>query len=110
MVHEILSFVKKDVDLAVINLLKADWLLSIKRVGAQTIQDIVNHAALESFFWTASSFKWANYNSKEGKTIKQTEWLWLKTKVFYWIIKQASHDSKYQKQLELPIGNWINGL
>ncbi|NGY36472.1 UvrD-helicase domain-containing protein [Flavobacterium sp. XN-5] len=104
-VHEILSFVKtkKDVDLAVTKSIE-DGLITFaqKELVQKTIQDIVNHEALESFF----SEKHTVLNEqtiiqKEGKTIKPDRMVVTKDKeVFLLDYKTGVHNAKYQKQIE----------
>ncbi|TDE06836.1 UvrD-helicase domain-containing protein [Flavobacterium hiemivividum] len=104
-VHEILSFVKtkKDVDLAVTKSIESGLItFAQKELVQKTIQDIVNHAALESFF----SEKHTVLNEqtiiqKEGKTIKPDRMVVTKDKeVFLLDYKTGVHNAKYQKQIE----------
>jgi hypothetical protein len=78
-----------------LNLLKADWLLSIKR-RCKNNSRYCKSSRIESF-WRAWSVKWANHNSKEGKTIKPDRMVVKDKEVFYWIIKQSSR-CKISKQ------------
>jgi ATP-dependent exoDNAse (exonuclease V) beta subunit len=103
-VHEILSFVKtkKDIDLAVTKSIESGLItFNQKKVVRQTIQDIVNHTALDSFF--SEQHLVLNEQTiiqKEGKTIKPDRMVVTKDKeVFLLDYKTGAHDAKYQKQL-----------
>tara|TARA_R110000868_G_scaffold74688_4_gene215863 strand:- start:15644 stop:18853 length:3210 start_codon:yes stop_codon:yes gene_type:complete len=104
-VHEILSFVKtkKDVDLAVTKSIESGLItFNQKELVHKTIQDIVNHKELESFF--SEEYEVLNEQTiiqKEGKTIKPDRMVVTKEKeVFLLDYKTGAHDAKYQKQLE----------
>jgi ATP-dependent exoDNAse (exonuclease V) beta subunit len=104
-VHEILSFVKtrNDVDLAVTKSIESGLItFAQKELVYKTIQDIVNHAALEAFF--SEQHLVLNEQAiiqKEGKTIKPDRMVVTKDKeVFLLDYKTGAHNEKYQKQLE----------
>lgn len=104
-VHEILSFVKtkKDIDLAVTKSIESGLItFNQKELVYKTIQDIVNHKELESFF--SEEYEVLNEQTiiqKEGKTIKPDRMVVTKEKeVFLLDYKTGAHDAKYQKQLE----------
>ena len=104
-VHEILSFVKtkKDVDLAVTKAIESGLItFNQKELVNKTIQDIVNHQELESFF--SEEHEVLNEQTiiqKEGKTIKPDRMVVTKDKEVYLLdYKTGAHDAKYQKQLE----------
>ncbi len=104
-VHEILSFVKtrNDVDLAVTKSIESGLItFAQKELVYKTIQDIVNHAALEAFF--SEQHLVLNEQAiiqKEGKTIKPDRMVVTKYKeVFLLDYKTGAHNEKYQKQLE----------
>jgi ATP-dependent exoDNAse (exonuclease V) beta subunit len=104
-VHEILSLVKtkKDVDLAVTKSIESGLItFNQKELVHKTIQDIVNHKELESFF--SEEYEVLNEQTiiqKEGKTIKPDRMVVTTDKeVFLWDYKTGAHDAKYQKQLE----------
>ena len=104
-VHEILSFVKtkKDIDLAVTKAIESGLItFNQKEVVRQTIQDIVNHTALDSYF--SEQHLVLNEQTiiqKEGNTIKPDRMVVTKDKeVFLLDYKTGAQDTKYQKQLE----------
>lgn len=104
-VHEILSFVKtkSDVELAVHKSIESGLItINQKEAVRKTILDIVNHAALESFF--SEQHEVLNEQTiiqKEGKTIKPDRMVVTKDKeVFLLDYKTGAHETKYQKQLE----------
>jgi ATP-dependent exoDNAse (exonuclease V) beta subunit len=104
-VHEILSFVKtkNDIDLAIDKSIESGLItINQKELVYKTIEDIVNHAALESFF--SEQHQVLNEQTiiqKEGKTIKPDRMVVTKDKEVYLLdYKTGLHDSKYQKQLE----------
>jgi ATP-dependent exoDNAse (exonuclease V) beta subunit len=104
-VHEILSFVKtkNDVDLAIYKSIESGLItINQKELVYKTIQDIVNHTALKSFF--SEQHQVLNEQTiiqKEGKTIKPDRMVVTKDKeVFLLDYKTGLHDPKYQKQLE----------
>ena len=104
-VHEILSFVKtkKDIDLAINKSIESGLItFNQKEVVQKTIEDIVNHAGLESFF--SDQYEVLNEQTiiqKEGKTIKPDRMVVTEDKeVFLLDYKTGAHDAKHQKQIE----------
>ncbi|MBA0885379.1 UvrD-helicase domain-containing protein [Flavobacterium undicola] len=104
-VHEILSFVKtkNDVDLAVDKAIENGLINFIqKELVYKTIQEIVNHAALELFFAEGNEvLNEQTIIQKEGSLIKPDRMVVTKeNKVFLLDYKTGVHNAKYQKQLE----------
>jgi ADP-glucose pyrophosphorylase len=67
-----------------------------KRVGYQTIQDIVNHKELELFFAEGNT-KRTNHYSKEGSTIKPDRMVVTSSDEVYLLdYKTGIHNTKYQ--------------
>ena len=104
-VHEILSFVKtkNDVDLAIIKAIESGLItVNQKDVVYKTIQEIVNHDELSSYF--SEGNKVLNEQTiiqKQGKTIKPDRMVLTKNKeVFLLDYKTGTHNPKYQLQLE----------
>lgn len=105
LVHEILSFVKtkNDVDLAVAKAVESG-LISVnqKEVVYKTIQEIVNHDELLTYFTEENEvFNEQTIIQKQGKTIKPDRMVLNKNKeVFLLDYKTGTHNPKYQLQLE----------
>ncbi|TDE31994.1 ATP-dependent helicase [Flavobacterium ranwuense] len=104
-VHEILSFVKTkaDVDLAITKSIESGLItFSQKKTVFKTIQEIVNHSELSTYFSEGNEImNEQTIIQKEGKTIKPDRMVVTKEKdVFLLDYKTGIHNSKYQLQLE----------
>jgi ATP-dependent exoDNAse (exonuclease V) beta subunit len=104
-VHEILSFVKTkaDVDLAITKSIESGLItFSQKEAVFKTIQEIVNHSELSTYFSEGNEImNEQTIIQKEGKTIKPDRMVVTKEKdVFLLDYKTGIHNSKYQLQLE----------
>lgn len=104
-VHEILSFVKtkKDVNLAITKSIESGLItFSQKDTVYSTVNEIVNHVELESYF--AEGNEILNEQAiiqKEGKTIKPDRMVLTKNnEVLLLDYKTGTHQNKYQFQLE----------
>lgn len=103
--HEILSFVntKNDVDLAIKKALENGLITqNQKDTLLKTIQDIVNHAELSSFFDTENKvLNEQTIIQKEGKTIKPDRMVLGNEKSVYLLdYKTGLHENKHKVQLE----------
>jgi len=104
-VHEILSFVKTkiDVDLAITKAVESGVIKdSQKDLVYKTIQEIVNHSELSTYFAEGNEvLNEQTIIQKEGKTIKPDRMVLTNNKeVFLLDYKTGTHDPKYQLQLE----------
>jgi ATP-dependent exoDNAse (exonuclease V) beta subunit len=104
-VHEILSFVKTkaDVDLAITKSIESGLItFGQKETVYKSIQEIVNHSELESYFSEENEvLNEQTVIQKQGKTIKPDRMAINKDKeVFLLDYKTGTHNSKYQLQLE----------
>jgi ATP-dependent exoDNAse (exonuclease V) beta subunit len=104
-VHEILSFVKtkNDVDLAIIKAVESGLItVNQKDVVCKTIQEIVNHSELSSYFSEGNEvLNEQTIIQKQGKTIKPDRMVLTNNKeVFLLDYKTGTHNPKYQLQLE----------
>jgi ATP-dependent exoDNAse (exonuclease V) beta subunit/very-short-patch-repair endonuclease len=104
-VHEILSFVKTkdDVDLAITKSVESGLItFNQKEVVYKTIQEIVSHPELESYFAEGNEvLNEQTIIQKEGRTIKPDRMVLTKSKeVFLLDYKTGTHHPKYQSQLE----------
>lgn len=104
-VHEILSFVKtkNDIDLAITKSIESGLItFNQKELVYKTIQEIVNHRELESYFADGNAvLNEQAIIQKEGKTIKPDRMVLVKdNEVFLLDYKTGTHDHKYQLQLE----------
>jgi ATP-dependent exoDNAse (exonuclease V) beta subunit len=104
-VHEILSFVKTkdDIDLAITKAVESGLInLNQKDLVYKTIQEIVNHKELSTFFEEGNEvLNEQTIIQKEGKTIKPDRMVLTKNKeVFLLDYKTGTHNPKYQLQLE----------
>ena len=103
-VHEILSFVKTkmDVELAITKAIE-NGLITInqKKTVFETVQQIVNHKELHSFFADGNTvLNEQTIIQKEGKTIKPDRMVVLKNKeVLLLDYKTGVHNVKYQQQI-----------
>ena len=104
-VHEILSFVKtkSDINLAITKAIESG-LISVnqKEVVYKTIQEIVNHDELSSYFAEGNEvLNEQTIIQKQGNTIKPDRMVLTKNKeVFLLDYKTGTHNPKYQLQLE----------
>ncbi|TDE46843.1 DUF559 domain-containing protein [Flavobacterium rhamnosiphilum] len=104
-IHEILSFIKTkaDVDLAITKSIESGLItFSQKETVFKTIQEIVNHSELSTYFSEGNEImNEQTIIQKEGKTIKPDRMVVTKEKdVFLLDYKTGIHNSKYQLQLE----------
>ncbi len=104
-VHEILAFVKTkaDVDLAITKAVESGLItLNQKEVVYKTIQEIVNHSELSTYFAEGNEvLNEQTIIQKQGKTIKPDRMVLSNTKeVFLLDYKTGMHNPKYQLQLE----------
>ena len=104
-VHEILSFVKtkRDVDLAIIKAIESGLItVNQKDVVYKTIQEIVNHDELSSFFAEGNEvLNEQTIIQKQGKTIKPDRMVLTNKKEFFLLdYKTGTHNPEYQLQLE----------
>jgi ATP-dependent exoDNAse (exonuclease V) beta subunit len=104
-VHEILSFVKtkSDIDLAIIKAIESGLItVNQKEVVLKTIQEIVNHSELLSYFAEGNEvLNEQTIIQKQGKTIKPDRMVLTNNKeVFLLDYKTGTHNPKYQLQLE----------
>ncbi|SHM80590.1 UvrD-helicase domain-containing protein [Flavobacterium xinjiangense] len=105
LVHEILSFVKTkaDVDLAITKSIESGLItFGQKETVYKSIQEIVNHSELESYFSEGNQvLNEQTIIQKQGKTIKPDRMTINKdNEVFLLDYKTGTHNSKYQLQLE----------
>lgn len=105
LIHEILSFVKSkaDVDLALTKSIESGLItFSQKEAVHKTIEEIISHNALESFFADGNEvLNEQTIIQKEGRTIKPDRMVLTKNKeVLLLDYKTGMHHVKYQKQLE----------
>jgi ATP-dependent exoDNAse (exonuclease V) beta subunit len=104
-IHEILSFVKtkKDIDLAITKSIEMGLItFNQKEVVCKTIEDIVGHLELVSYFTEGNEIlNEQTIIQKEGKTVKPDRMVLTKNKeVFLLDYKTGTHNVKYQQQLE----------
>ncbi len=104
-VHEILAFVKtkNDVDLAIIKAVESGLItINQKEVVYKTIQEIVNHSELSTYFAEGNEvLNEQTIIQKEGKTIKPDRMVLTNNKEVYLLdYKTGTHNPKYQLQLE----------
>lgn len=104
-IHEILSFVrtKNDIDLAVIKSIENGLItLNQKELVYKTIQEIVNHLDLSTYFAEGNEIlNEQTIIQKEGKTVKPDRMVLTKNKeVLLLDYKTGTHNVKYQQQLE----------
>jgi ATP-dependent exoDNAse (exonuclease V) beta subunit len=104
-IHEILSFVKTkdDIDLALTKAIENGLIISSRREEVlKTINEIVHHQELESFF--SNQHKVLNEKTiiqKEGNIVKPDRMvLNSKNEIFLLDYKTGSHQAKYTLQLE----------
>jgi ATP-dependent exoDNAse (exonuclease V) beta subunit len=105
LVHEILSFVKTkaDVDLAITKSIESGLItFGQKETVYKSIQEIVNHSELESYFSEGNQIlNEQTIIQKQGKTIKPDRMAINKdNEVFLLDYKTGTHNPKYQAQLE----------
>jgi len=104
-IHEILSFVKtkNDIDLAITKSIE-NGLITVnqKETVYKTIQEIVNHSQLESYFTEGNEvLNEQTIIQKEGSAIKPDRMVLSKNKEILLLdYKTGTHHSKYQLQLE----------
>jgi very-short-patch-repair endonuclease len=103
-IHEILSFVKtkKDLELAITKSIESGLItVNQKEIVSKTIQEIINHKELESYFLEGNEvLNEQTIIQKEGKSIKPDRMVLTKDKeVFLLDYKTGSHDPKYELQL-----------
>jgi ATP-dependent exoDNAse (exonuclease V) beta subunit len=104
-VHEILSFVKTrdDVDLAITKAIESGLItVNQKNVVYKTIQEIVNHSELSTYFADGNEvINEQTIIQKQGKTIKPDRMVLTNYKeVLLLDYKTGVHNAKYQLQLE----------
>ena len=104
-VHEILSFVKTrdDVDLAITKAIESGLItVNQKNVVYKTIQEIVNHSELSTYFAEGNEvINEQTIIQKQGKTIKPDRMVLTNYKeVLLLDYKTGVHNAKYQLQLE----------
>ena len=104
-IHEILSFIKTtvDIDLAVTKAIGNGLIASDQRDEMQkTIQEIVTHCELESFFSDKHKiFNEKNIIQMEGSIVKPDRMVLTNQKEIYLLdYKTGSHQAKYGLQLE----------
>ena len=105
LIHEILSFVKikSDVDLALTKSIESGLITFVeKEIVAKTIEEIINHSELESFFAEGNEvLNEQTIIQKEGRTIKPDRMVLNHNKEALLLdYKTGMHHVKYQKQLE----------
>ncbi len=105
LIHEILSFVKtkEDVDFAITNALENGLITNNQKATvARTIDEIVNHSELESYFdKNTIVLNEQTIIQKEGNIIKPDRMVISKENEVYLLdYKTGSHQSKYKLQLE----------
>ena len=105
LIHEILSFVKTkvDVDLALTKSIESGLInFSQKNTVSKTIEEIINHSELQSFFAEGNEvLNEQTIIQKQGKTIKPDRMVLTPNKeVLLLDYKTGRHHIKYQKQLE----------
>ena len=104
-VHEILSFVKTrdDVDLAITKAIESGLItVNQKNVVYKTIQEIVNHSELSTYFADGNEvMNEQTIIQKQGKTIKPDRMVLTNNKeVLLLDYKTGVHNAKYLLQLE----------
>ncbi|MFV5690588.1 UvrD-helicase domain-containing protein [Flavobacterium sp. LT1R49] len=104
-IHEILSFVrtKNDIDLAITKSIENGLItLNQKELVYKTIQEIVNHLELSTYFAEGNEIlNEQTIIQKEGKTVKPDRMVLTKDKeVLLLDYKTGTHNVKYQQQLE----------
>lgn len=103
-IHEILSFVKtkKDIELAITKSIESGLIkMNQKNIVLKTIQEIINHKELESYFAEGNEvLNEQTIIQKEGKSIKPDRMVLTNNKeVFLLDYKTGLHDPKYELQL-----------
>lgn len=104
-VHEILSFIKTktDIDLAITKAIENGLIKSSqKETILKTIQEIVNHCELESFFLEENIIlNEQTIIQKEGKTMKPDRMVFTPNQTVLLLdYKTGTHQEKYKLQLE----------
>jgi ATP-dependent exoDNAse (exonuclease V) beta subunit len=104
-IHEILSFIKTkdDIDLTLTKAIENGLIISSRRDEVlKTIQEIVNHQELESYFSNQNKvLNEKNIIQKEGSIVKPDRMVLTNQNEIYLLdYKTGSHQAKYMVQLE----------